>query len=142
MIYLIVGSSFAPAQVSLQQSAGAASRLFSFSSSSCHDGFRLRGGLLPQRGGEGVQTDQRRDRETTAARQERRQAGAEAAAAGYVTAGGPPGPRELTPRENTDANYGYYLLYLCLWKLRMNKSHFCCLLVQRIPALFAYLRTF
>lgn len=62
-------------------------------SSSCHDGFGLRGGLLPQRGGEGVQTDQRRDREATAAGQEGRQAGAEAAAAGYVTAGGPPGPR-------------------------------------------------
>lgn len=66
-------------------------------SSSCHDGFRLRDGLLPQRGGEGVQTDQRRDRETTAARQERRQTGAEAAAAGYVAAGG---PRGLTTREN------------------------------------------
>lgn len=74
-------------------------------SSSCHDGFRLRGGLLPQRGGEGVQTDQRRDRETTAARQERRQTGAEAAAAGYVTAGGPSGPRGLTTRESTDAKY-------------------------------------
>lgn len=83
-------------------------------SSSCHDGFRLRGGLLPQRGGEGVQTDQRRDREATAARQEGRQAGAEAAAAGYVAAGGPPGPRGWLRGENTLMQNTDYVCCICV----------------------------
>lgn len=51
-------------------------------SSLCRDGFRLHDGLLPRRGGEGVQTHQCRDREAAPARQESRKAGAEAAAAG------------------------------------------------------------
>lgn len=49
---------------------------------SCGDDFRLHDGLLPEWGGEGVQTNQRRDREAAPTRQERCEKGAEAAPAG------------------------------------------------------------
>lgn len=89
------------------------------SSSSCRDGFRLHDGLLPQRGGEGVQTHQCRDRETTPARQARRKTGAEAAAAGYVTAGGPAvAPGSDSEDADKNSKSGPYLLYLYFGKLK------------------------
>lgn len=95
-------------------------------SGSCRDGFRLRDGLLPQRGGEGIQTHQCRDWETTPAGQARRKTGAEAAAAWYVPARAPLRPRVRFWRQIliTKSQRAPYLLYLYLGKMKWIKFPF------------------